>query len=39
MIFTDDVNRLGQHLSAEVSKTSALEIDQSASVGHGLGIS
>ena len=26
-IFTDDVNRLGQQLSSEVSKTPALEID------------
>lgn len=38
MIFTDDINRLGQHLSAEVSKTSALEIDPSASIGQGLGM-
>ncbi len=38
IIFTDDVNRLGLHLSTEVSKTSALEIDQSASIGQGLRI-
>ncbi len=37
-IFTDDVNRLGQQLSTEVSKTSALEIDQSRSMSQGLGI-
>jgi ATP-dependent exoDNAse (exonuclease V) alpha subunit len=38
-IFTDDLNRLGQHLGTEVSKTSALQIDQGTSSMHGVGIS
>lgn len=40
-IFTDDVNRLGQQLSAEVSKTSALEVTQTIPEArdHSLGIS
>jgi conjugative relaxase-like TrwC/TraI family protein len=37
-VFTDDVNRLSQQLGAEVSKTSALEIVQSASVTRGIEI-
>lgn len=35
-IFTDDVNRLGQQLSTEVSKTSALQIHQDHSVSQGI---
>jgi conjugative relaxase-like TrwC/TraI family protein len=38
-IFTDDVTKLGQHLGADVSKTSALEINQSPIVSHGFGLS
>ncbi len=37
-IFTDDVTRLGQQLSTEVSRTSALEIDRSQSISQDLGI-
>ena len=37
-IFTDDVNRLGQQLSTDVSKTSALEIQQTEPLGHGMSI-
>ena len=37
-IFTDDVNRLGLQLSTEVSKSSALEIQQSQSIGQGISI-
>jgi conjugative relaxase-like TrwC/TraI family protein len=33
-IFTDDVNRLGQQLSTEVTKTSAIEIKNPLDVGH-----
>ena len=33
-IFTDDVNRLAQHLGTEVSKASALDVAQKASVTH-----
>jgi conjugative relaxase-like TrwC/TraI family protein len=35
-IFTDDVNRLAQQLGTEVNKTSALEIDQSQSLGQDM---
>ena len=38
-IFTDDVNRLAQHLGIEVTKTAAFEINQSVSIGQGLGMS
>ncbi|MGH9606181.1 MAG: MobF family relaxase [Terracidiphilus sp.] len=38
-IFTDDVNRLSQQLSTEVSKTSALEIAQTATMNHQQGLS
>jgi conjugative relaxase-like TrwC/TraI family protein len=38
-IFTDDVTKLGQHLRADVSKTSALEISQDPVVAHGSGLS
>jgi ATP-dependent exoDNAse (exonuclease V) alpha subunit len=37
-IFTDDVARLAQQLGTDVSKTSALEINQSLSAGHNLSI-
>jgi len=37
-IFTDDANRLGRQLSTEVSKTSALEIDQSHSIDQGMSV-
>jgi ATP-dependent exoDNAse (exonuclease V) alpha subunit len=37
-LFTDDLVRLGPQLGAEVSKTSALEINQAPSVGLGIGI-
>lgn len=36
--FTDNVNKLGPQLSADVSKTSALEIGQSTPVAHEVGI-
>jgi ATP-dependent exoDNAse (exonuclease V) alpha subunit len=35
-IFTDDVTRLGQQLSTEISKTSALEIQQSPRISQGI---
>ncbi len=38
-IFTDDVNRLGQQLSTEVNKTSALEINQIHSINEGIAMS
>jgi ATP-dependent exoDNAse (exonuclease V) alpha subunit len=37
-LFTNDVTRLGPQLAADVSKTSALEINHSVSVGLGIGI-
>jgi conjugative relaxase-like TrwC/TraI family protein len=37
-VFTNDATKLGQQLGAEISKTSALEIGQSATVGQGLGM-
>src|SRR5208283_3783135 len=37
-LFTDDMTKLGPQLGADVSKTSALEINQSSSVAHQLGI-
>ena len=37
-IFTDDVSRLGQQLSIEVSKSSALEIDQDQSISQKISI-
>jgi len=33
------VNRLAQHLGIEVTKTAAFEINQSVSIGQGLGMS
>jgi len=38
-IFTDDVTKLARQLGTEVTKTAAFEINQSASIGHGLGMS
>ncbi|MDX6457710.1 MAG: hypothetical protein QOE55_1407 [Acidobacteriaceae bacterium] len=38
IVFTNDAARLGQQLSAEVSKTSALEITMSPSVRPGIGL-
>jgi conjugative relaxase-like TrwC/TraI family protein len=37
-IYTDDVTRLGQQLSTEVSKTSALGVNPSLSIGQGISI-
>lgn len=38
LLFTDDVNRLSQQLGTEVTKTAALEINQSVPIGQGLGM-
>jgi conjugative relaxase-like TrwC/TraI family protein len=38
-VFTDNFAKLAQQLSADVSKTSALKIGQTVSMGQGLGIS
>jgi conjugative relaxase-like TrwC/TraI family protein len=38
MLFTDDMAKLGPHLGADVSKTSALEVSQASSVAQGIGI-
>jgi hypothetical protein len=38
MLFTDDVAKLSPQLATDVSKTSAHEINQSASIGQGLGM-
>jgi hypothetical protein len=37
-LFTDDAAKLGPQLTADVSKTSALEINQPVSIGQGLGM-
>ena len=37
-IFTDNVSRLSRQLSTEISKSSALEIQQSLSIGQGISI-
>jgi hypothetical protein len=37
-LFTDDLAKLGAQLGTEVSKTSALEIDQASSVARGIGL-
>src|SRR5271168_5385632 len=37
-LFTDDIAKLGPQLGADVSKTSALELNQDLSVGLGIGI-
>jgi ATP-dependent exoDNAse (exonuclease V) alpha subunit len=36
MLFTDDMTKLGPQLGADVSKTSALEINQASSVAQGI---
>ncbi len=38
MVFTDDLAKLGPQLGAEVSKTSALEINQASCIAQGIGI-
>lgn len=38
VVFTDDVAKLGPQLGADVSKTSALEIDQASSIAQGIGL-
>jgi hypothetical protein len=38
LLFTNDVAKLIPQLAASVSKTSALEINQSVSIGQGLGM-
>jgi ATP-dependent exoDNAse (exonuclease V) alpha subunit len=37
-LFTDDMAKLGPQLGADVSKTSALEVNQASSVAQGIGI-
>jgi hypothetical protein len=37
-LFTDDLNKLSPQLSADVSKTSALEVSQTRSIGQGIGM-
>jgi conjugative relaxase-like TrwC/TraI family protein len=37
-LFTDDLVKLGPQLGAEISKTSALEINQASSIAQGIGI-
>jgi ATP-dependent exoDNAse (exonuclease V) alpha subunit len=37
-LFTDDIAKLGPQLGADVSKTSALEINQASSIAQGIGI-
>jgi conjugative relaxase-like TrwC/TraI family protein len=37
-LFTDDLNKLSLQLSADVSKTSALEVSQTPSIGLGIGM-
>jgi ATP-dependent exoDNAse (exonuclease V) alpha subunit len=37
-VFTNDMSRLGHQLSAEVSKSSALKIDQSHAIGQGISL-
>ena len=38
VLFTDDVAKLGPQLAADVSKTSALEINQASSIAQGIGL-
>jgi ATP-dependent exoDNAse (exonuclease V) alpha subunit len=38
VLFTDDMAKLGPQLGADISKTSALEISQTSSVGLGIGL-
>jgi hypothetical protein len=37
-LFTDDMAKLGPQLGADVSKTSALEINRTSSITQGIGI-
>ena len=37
-LFTDDMAKLAPQLGADVSKTSALELNQTSSVGRGIGL-
>jgi hypothetical protein len=37
-LFTDDMAKLSPQLSADISKTSALEIDHTPSISQGIGI-
>jgi ATP-dependent exoDNAse (exonuclease V) alpha subunit len=37
-LFTDDIAKLGPQLGADVSKTSALEVNQPSSIGLGIGV-
>jgi conjugative relaxase-like TrwC/TraI family protein len=37
-LFTDDMAKLGPQIEADVSKTSALEINQPSSIGQGIGL-
>jgi hypothetical protein len=37
-LFTNDMNKLSPQLSADVSKTSALEVSQTPSIAQGIGI-
>ncbi|HWO31009.1 MAG TPA: ATP-binding domain-containing protein, partial [Candidatus Acidoferrum sp.] len=37
-LFTDDIAKLAPHLGAEVSKTSALEINHASSIAQGIGL-
>jgi conjugative relaxase-like TrwC/TraI family protein len=37
-LFTDDMTKLSPHLSADVSKTSALEVSQTPSIAQGIGM-
>jgi hypothetical protein len=37
-LFTDDMAKLGPSLGADVSKTSALEINPSPCIAHGIGL-
>ena len=37
-LFTDDINKLSPQLSSDVSKTSALELNQAPSIAHGVGM-
>jgi ATP-dependent exoDNAse (exonuclease V) alpha subunit len=37
-LFTDDMNKLSPQLGANVSKTSALEVSQTTSIGQGIGV-
>ena len=38
MLFTDDIEKLGLQLGADVSKTSALQINQASSITQGIGL-